>query len=105
MRHGGEQFAPVLLRVACEGVIGDPEFEQARQRAAGLGDVVGELVQLHIALVADDQPLVAVEHAQALRHVVERDAHAPIAQLHAPAKDRAGQRHRQHRRQRGEESR
>ncbi len=65
----------------------------------------GRLVELHVAAVADDQPFVAVEHAQALRHVVDRDAHARIVHLHPPGDDNAGEQHRQNRRQAGEEGR
>ena len=42
------------------------------QRDAGTDQVAVGVEYLDVLLVADDQPLVRVEHAQALRHVVER---------------------------------
>ncbi len=72
---------PVLTGIAREAAVGDAVFKQVGERAARLHDVFGQIVQLLVALVADDQSLVAVEHAQALRHVVDGDAHARVVQL------------------------
>ena len=105
LRHGGDQPLPVFLWIARKAAVGDAEFEQAGERAARLHDLVGELVQIHVAAIADDQPLVAVEHAQALRHVVDSDAHAPVVDLHAPGDEDAGDQHRQNRRQAGAKDR
>jgi len=61
------------------------------------------LIKLQVAAIADDQPLVAVKHAQALRHVVDRDAHAPVVDVHPSDHADAGDQHRQHRQQTGAE--
>ena len=45
--------------------------EQFPQRASGLHDVAREIVHLDVLAVADDDPLVRVEHDEALRHIVE----------------------------------
>jgi hypothetical protein len=37
----------------------------------------GDLANIAIALIAQDEPLVAVEHAQPFQHVVDGVAHAP----------------------------
>jgi hypothetical protein len=63
------------------------------------------LIKLQVAAIADDQPLVAVEHAQALRHVVDRDAHALVVDVHPPDHGDAGDQHRQRRQQTGAEGR
>src|SRR5262249_50211181 len=47
-------------------------LEQLAQRNARIGLLAGEAIHLQIALVADDEPRRAVEHAQTLGHVVER---------------------------------
>ena len=77
----------------------DAVFEQAGQRGAGLRHLGRQIVHFQVAPVADHQPLVAVEHAQALRHVVERDPHAPV--VGAQPLRQQDQRHR-HRHERGE---
>lgn len=46
--------------------------DEAAQGAAGLHHVRRQPVDLEIALVADDQPGLGVEHQQALGHVVDR---------------------------------
>ncbi len=53
------------------------------ERITALQRRVRDLVHLRIAPVPDDQPLVAVEHAQALRHVVDGvlEAHVVEEQL------------------------
>ena len=56
-------------------------FEHFEQRAARLDHVGGQVVHMDVALVADHQPAVAVEHAQALRHVVERGVDMDIRAL------------------------
>ncbi len=73
----------------------------AIQRRAGAHDLVRQLIHLGVAAVADDQPLMAVEHAQPLRHVVERDAHALVVRLQALRTDQDRGRHRRDRGQRG----
>lgn len=42
----------------------------------GLTTSPRHLIHIHVALIADDETFVAVEHAQALRHVVDRNPHA-----------------------------
>ena len=98
-RHSGSQQAPVFHGIAREGAVGDAVFEQAGERAAGLHNVFRQLIQLHVAAVADHQSLVAVEHAEALRHVVDRDAHARVVGSHAPDDAETGEQHGQRRRQ------
>ena len=46
-----------------------PIFQYRTQRRSRLGQFVGQFVQLGILPVADDQPLLFVEHAKALRHI------------------------------------
>ena len=99
--HGGGQALPVFIRIAREAAVFDAEFEQACERAARPHDLVGKLVEVHVAAIAHDQPLVGVEHAQALRHVVDRDAHAHVVDLHAAGDGNGGGKHRQQCRQAG----
>jgi hypothetical protein len=61
-------------------------FEQAVQRAPGCDDIGREIVHLHVAAIANDQALVAVEHARTLRHIVDRASHALIFEAQVAGK-------------------
>ena len=101
LAHGGGNFLPVLHGLAREAAVGDAVFEQACQRAAGPRHVIRQFVQFLVAPVADDQPLIAVEHAQALRHVVERDAHAAVLCPQPVRRENDGECHRRDAGERG----
>ena len=50
--------------------VGKAILEDLPQRGAGRNLLGGQPVHLGIAAVADDEPLLGVEHGQALQHVV-----------------------------------
>ncbi len=54
-------------------------LDQSMQAQARPHDLGRQLVHLHITDVAHDDAALRVEHAQALRHVVERVGYAPVA--------------------------
>ena len=64
--------------VALEDAVGDPVRDDRFVRCAGLQQFRRQAIQAGIAVVADDQTLVAVEHAQAMGHVFERGIEAQI---------------------------
>src|SRR5262249_43538437 len=45
------------------------------QCGPGCDDIGREIVHLHVAAIANDQALMAVEHAKTLRHIVDRTPH------------------------------
>jgi hypothetical protein len=47
-------------------------IENLPQRGSGLHQLERKIEHLGVAMIAQDQPLHAVEHAEALRHVVDR---------------------------------
>ena len=49
------------------------------------------MIHFEIALVAQDEPCRAVEHAQALRHVVERGAQQPALRAPPAGREQAGE--------------
>ena len=51
------------------------------KRRAGPGQLLGEVVDLPVHFVADDEPLLGVEHRQPARHVVERDLEPAVELL------------------------
>ena len=88
-RHGARlalgnlrtQLRDVALRVGPEGPHGFPLLEQFVQRGARLREVRREPIELQVALVAHHEAARLVEHAQAVRHVVERGVEAQILGL------------------------
>ena len=72
-----QAIGDVAVRIAGERAGGGPAFEQLAQRRAGAAELGPQGVHFEIAVVAQDQPRRAVEHAQPLRHVVERRAQQP----------------------------
>ncbi len=62
----------VLLGVLRRHPGADPSFENRAQRSAGFDLFGTKAVHFAVALVADDQPLLGIEHAQSVRHVLER---------------------------------
>ena len=75
------QLADIGVDIAAEPAIGLAVLEQFAERAARLHGVAGEPVHPHIALVADHQTAVAVEHQQRLRHVVDGGLEAQVLRL------------------------
>src|SRR3954469_20120771 len=59
----------------------DAMRDDVTDRHAGTKDVRGQIEYFGIALVADDQAHVLVEHAQAVRHVIEGDIEAVVLLL------------------------
>ncbi len=62
----------VLLGVLRRHSGADPRFENRAQRGAGFNLFGTKAVHFAVALVADHQPLLGIEHAQSVRHVLER---------------------------------
>ena len=71
----------ILLGVLRRFSGADPRFEYRAQRRAGLDLLGTETVHLAVTLIADDQALLAIEHAQAVRHVLERGMQQEIRLL------------------------
>ncbi len=71
--------------------------EDGLQRAAALGHVGRQIVQFPVTLIADEEALTGVEHAQAFRHIVERRIDAPVPALETMNNDKAGHGHGDHR--------
>ena len=71
-----------LLRIGNGGVADARAIilDRLEQRPR-LGQFGGERVHLHIGLVADDQLLLGIEHAQPVRHVVQGNVDTPIELL------------------------
>ena len=69
--HGGHDLGTVFFRIDVEAACCDPVVDQVHQRAAGFHDVGRQTVHLDIAVVADHDTFVVVEHNDALRHIVE----------------------------------
>ena len=59
----------------------DPGFENRAQRHSRFGLLGRQIVDLAIACVANDQPLVAVEHAQTVRHILDRRVKSQVLRL------------------------
>ena len=59
----------------------DPGFENRAQRHSRFGLLGRQTVDLAIACVANDQPLVAVEHAQTMRHILDRRVKSQVLRL------------------------
>ena len=74
-----DQVGGVLLGPALRVDAGrEPMGEEIVVARAGLGQIGSEPVHLGVARVADDEPALAVEHAQAVGHVVEGGVEAQI---------------------------
>ena len=74
-----DQVGGVLLGAALRVDAGrEPMGEEIVVARAGLGEIGSEPVHLGVARVADDEPALAVEHAQAVGHVVEGGVEAQI---------------------------
>jgi hypothetical protein len=85
--------APVFDGIAREAAIVDSLLEQVLQRDARLNDVARHLIHIHVALIADDETFVAVEHAQALQHIVDRNPHAQVIRTQHSGEHGQSQRH------------
>ena len=75
MHQPGQHLVRTLLAVAAAGNLPMHDLPHRRVR---LCLVDGEAVHAHVELVADDEPLFRVEHAQPLRHVVDRIEQTPV---------------------------
>jgi hypothetical protein len=84
----GQARPNILLGIAARvDSAGDAVLENLAQGRARLHLVEGQTVHLGIATVADGQPLLAVEHADGLLHVLERGVEALVllVQLRVPS--------------------
>ena len=63
-------------------------IEHVAQGAAGLHDLGRKVIHVHVRLVGEQEALGGVEHAQALRHVVERGGQMPVLPAQAVVHDR-----------------
>jgi len=77
----------------------DAMGDEVAHRRAGPRMLGPHAVHRDKALVAEDEPRGAVEHAQALRHVVERGFHQPDVRAQADDDERRGERHPRERQQ------
>ena len=77
--HLAHDRVEIAVDVARERADFDAMREQLAQRAAGLRDFGRKIVHLPVLIVDDDQPAGCVEHAEALRHVVDRGDHLLIS--------------------------
>ena len=77
----------------------DAMGDEVAHRRAGPRMLGPHAVHRDKALVAEDEPRGAVEHAQALRHVVERGLHQPDVRAQADDDERRGERRRRQRQQ------
>ena len=55
------------------GFLQQVKADDFRQPRAGDGQLLRKLIELAVALVTDNQPLLGVEHGETTHHVVERD--------------------------------
>jgi len=69
-----QAIGDVAVRVAVEVVSGEPMHQQLAQRRSGPRMLRSQIVHVDVDLIAQHQTRGAVEHAQPLRHVVERRA-------------------------------
>jgi hypothetical protein len=70
--------------------------KKVSHRASGLHDVRRQPIHLDITRIAQDQPLLRVEHQHALRHVVQGRRELRVFLAQAPIGKRAGQTHAQY---------
>ena len=80
----------VLVGIAGEQSGLPAMLDQLAQRAAGLHHVGRQFIHAQISPVADDDAAGRIEHAQTLRHVVERVGKTADLGMHPPARDCAG---------------
>ncbi len=69
---GRGEALEILVDVPRKASDGGAPFEQSSKRKAGADVVRAEAVHLGVARIADDEPAVAVEHDEPLRHVGNR---------------------------------
>ncbi len=93
LRDAGRGFGRVSIRVAGEGPRRPAVLEQVAQRAAGR-DLLGlQAVDFQVAFITQHQPRRGIQHAQALRHVVERRRQQPVLPAQAMNDECAGRAH------------
>ena len=71
LRDAAHHVGDILLDIALEAADRGAVFEDLAKLAARLHEIRVHAEHLDIALIADDQPQIAVPHAQALSHVVQ----------------------------------
>src|SRR5581483_191784 len=72
-----------LAVVAGEDAVRDAVPDDVLVRRAGLRELVRQRIHARVALVADDEAALPVEHAEALAHVVERGVEADVLRRQA----------------------
>ena len=70
-RHLGDEFVAISTGIDLQVSDRGPMIEQFEQRAAWLHDLGRQSVHLDVAVVVDDDPLLRIEHDEALHHVLE----------------------------------
>jgi len=70
-----------LLLTVATGLFLDVVAKDIGKRSARLYQFLGQRIHLPIALVADDQALIGVEHRQAANHVIESDLEPRVQAL------------------------
>ena len=70
-RQLGQKRGPILLEIAKQMASLGAVLKEFGQRAAWFHDGAREIVHLYVLVVANKDPLVLVEHEEALRHIVE----------------------------------
>ena len=102
-----EHIRTIAVGIAVERAGGDAPLDHLAQRDAGFDRACGQPIEIEVALVAQDDAAVGVEHHDAVAHVVQRGVEQCVllrdALVHdggkdAGAKDRqrhAGDRHRE----------
>ena len=78
MRQRRAQVGLVYRGVVREGAGGFARFEQIADTAAAPDASRIDIVHGLVSLVPDHQPVLRIEHAQALNHIVERDVELAI---------------------------
>ena len=77
----GRELGPVSIGVKNDLVSLDPVLQERLQGAAGPHDLARQIVHLEVTIVADDNPLVRIEHDEALRHIVEGGVEPGVLEL------------------------
>jgi hypothetical protein len=99
--HIGDQLAPEFRWIAQERTVGGAVGEDVAERRPRRRDRFGQFVECAIRIVAEQQALIAVEHAQALRHVVERHQPEFSFLMAAPGAEAGGNHQGEHAESRG----
>src|SRR5687767_15021373 len=74
-RHLADALLDVIL-AARSALLGEPRFQDGTKCNAGPGLLLRQLIESGIFGIAEDQSLLGVEHADALRHMLQRHGEA-----------------------------